>query len=272
MSLPLFFCDPGTDLAGLAAGGVRTTIVLMEEDARHMVTMNVKAGDHVRLSDGHDKAVEAEVVSPPLKRSSACEVRIAGRVGLPYRPDLTLVQGVLESERMDLLVRQAVELGVRRIIPAVTERCIVSFDAEERESRACRWRSVAISAAKQSGQPVVPAIETPVDLPKAIEEAASADVVIVPWEECRAGSVADALRGADRDTKAFLFVGPEGGFASHEVNSMLDAGRRSFAVSLGDLILRAETAGIIASALAIYELGGLGNGGTGGPRWGTVDA
>ncbi len=267
MSLPLFFCDPQLDLQALATsldefggwGEKRVSVSLPQDEARHMVVLRLRAGEHVRLSDGQGGAIEAELIVLPSKKQSDCEIVPVRRLPLPYRPDLTLVQGVSKGERMDLLVRQAVELGVRRIIPAMTARCIVSLTEQKRESRAARWRSIAYAAAKQSGQPVVPRIDVPLDLPEAIEQVASADIKIVPWEESDTGSIADCLRRAIRTSSVALFVGPEGGFEESEVDAMRSIG--ASAVTLGDMILRTETAGVIASALAIYELGGLGNGG-----------
>ncbi len=257
----------------------RIEISLSYDEARHMGVLRIKPGEHIRLSDGRGMAVEAVVIRPPVRSSAtkdpSCEVELVSVLELPYRPNVTLVQGVSKGERMDLLVRQAVELGVRRIIPAMTARCIVSLDSSKRESRVRRWRAVALSAAKQSGQPVLPTIDVPMDLSQAITEASSADVLIVPWEECNFGSIADCLRDIDRNSKVFLFVGPEGGFEASEIEQLCKAGAKT--VTLGDLILRTETAGVIASALAIYELGGLGNSlgtrrsSTAAPAWGTID-
>lgn len=288
--MPLFFCDPTFDLGALCEDGLQegapsaspVRVPLPVDEARHMGVVRLRSGEHVRLSDGRGGAIEAELVALPEKRGTSCEVVPVRRLPLPYRPDVTLVQGVSKGERMDLLVRQAVELGVRRIIPAMTARCIVSLNESKRESRAARWRSVAMAAAKQSGQPVVPQIDVPMDLARAIDEVASADIKIVPWEESDTGSIAGCLRGARRDSSVALFVGPEGGFEQSEIGAMRAVGARP--VTLGDLILRTETAGVIASALAIYELGGLGNGGSGdalseeqgasgsSAKWGTVDA
>lgn len=262
MSLPLFFLDPTFHTGRLSGAddGNPVSVRLTAEDAKHLGVLRVRPGEHIVLSDGEGGAFEVELVEAPERQAQACMVRLVAPVALPHRPHLTLVQGVSKGERMDLLVRQAVEIGVERIVPAVTARCIVKLDERKRASRGERWRSIARSAAKQSGQPLVPEVLDPLDFAQAVELAQrEADVVVVPWEESRVGAMSAALRSADRDASVFLFIGPEGGFEEAEVDALRSVG--AYVVSLGETILRTETAGVVASALAIYELGGLGNGG-----------
>ncbi len=262
MSLPLFFLDPTFFTGRLAEAddGKPVVVRLTAEDAKHLAVLRVRAGEHAVLSDGRGGAFEVELVEPAARSGQTCLVRLIAPVELPYRPNLTLVQGVSKGERMDLLVRQSVEIGVARIIPALTARCIVRLDERKRAARGERWRSIARSAAKQSGQPLVPEVDDPIDFRQAVELAAGkADVVVVPWEESRSGAMSAVLREVPRDACVFLFIGPEGGFEESEVEALRAIG--AHVITLGDTILRTETAGVIASALAIYELGGLGNGG-----------
>lgn len=259
MSLLLLFTDPAFDMSALAADGDATCVVeLSAEEARHLAALRIRPGEHVMLSDGEGRAFEVELVESPARGSHACQVRPVAPFEAPARPHLTLVQGVSKGERMDLLVRQAVELGVTRIIPAMTARCIVRLDERKRAARGERWRSVARAAAKQSGQPIVPVIANPIDFDEAVSLAANeADAIVVPWEESQDGSMRNALRDVPGTAHLFLFIGPEGGLEVEEVNALRAIGGR--VITLGPTILRTETAGVIASALALYELGGLGN-------------
>lgn len=262
MSLPLFFLDSTFHTGHLsgATDGKAVQVRLTSEDAKHMGVLRVRAGEHVVLSDGRGGAFEVEVVEAAERSSQTCTVKLVAPASLPYRPSLTLVQGVSKGERMDLLVRQSVEIGVARIVPALTARCIVKLEGSKRSSRGERWRSIARAAAKQSGQPLVPEVVDPVDFAQAVELASrEGDVIVVPWEESRSGAMSAVLRSVPRDASVFLFIGPEGGFEEAEVDALRAIG--AHVVTLGETILRTETAGVIASALAIYELGGLGNGG-----------
>ncbi|MGI6216229.1 MAG: RsmE family RNA methyltransferase [Coriobacteriales bacterium] len=274
MALPLFFLEDGfdtTELVQSLADGNVVACAFPKEEIKHMSVLRISKGEHIAVADGRGLAIEAEYEGVPDKDfqgnavwpGKGAELRLLRAIGefpLPYRPNLTLVQGVSKGERMNLLTRQCVELGVRRIIPAMTARCIVKLEGDKRESRAERLRAIALSAAKQSGQPVVPEVLTPMDFDDAVEMAKNeADVIVIPWEESHDGSIADVLRDVPTDSNVFLFIGPEGGFEKYEVDSVVAIGGK--VVSLGDTILRTETAGTIASALAIYELGGLGNSG-----------
>lgn len=262
MSLPLFFVDDATamDAVARAFSGSAPTVELRfsRDEMKHLRALRIRAGERFMVSDGKGRAYEVELAEALDKSSDSCAVRPVSAAETPFRPNLTLVQGVSKGERMDLLIRQAVEIGVARIIPAMTARCIVSLDAGKRAARGERWRQVARAAAKQSGQPVLPDIGDPVDFDQAVSKAAEeADIVVVPWEESTSGSMAQVLRAAGDDAHVFLFIGPEGGFEKAEVEALEAIGAR--VVTLGETILRTETAGVIASALAIYELGGLGN-------------
>ena len=262
MSLPLFFLDSSYHFGHLpdASAGQSISVRLTAEDAKHLGVLRVRPGEHVVLSDGRGGAYEVELVEAPGRSGQTCVVRPVSPVEPPYRPNLTLVQGVSKGERMDLLVRQSVEIGVARIIPALSARCIVRLDERKRAARGDRWRSIALAAAKQSGQPLVPEVADPVDFARAVELAADeADEVVVPWEESRSGAMSAVLRAVPGDARVFLFIGPEGGFEASEVESLRAIG--AHVITLGETILRTETAGVIASALAIYELGGHGNGG-----------
>ena len=270
MSLPLFFVENPHEMSELAraleAGNEARLVELRfgREEMKHVAALRLRAGERFVAADGVSRGFEVELAQEPDKAAGLCVVRPVAPARLPRRANVTLVQGVSKGERMDLLVRQAVELGVPRIVPALTARCIVRLDGDKRVARAERWRGIALAAAKQSGQPLVPHIEVPVGFDEAVAMAAAeADVIVCPWEECDDGaSIAGALRGMPASTRVFVFIGPEGGLERTEVEALRAVG--AHVVTLGDTILRTETAGVIASALAIYELGGLGNGGVGG--------
>ncbi len=234
------------------------SVLLKPQEAHHMQVLRIRAGERVILSDGVAYAVVAEVVESPSKKSNTCVVKPIECYPISQHPHLTLVQGISKGERMDLLIRQAVELGVKHIIPAITNRCIVSLDEKKKASKLKRWENVAVASAKQSGQAVPPIIYDPMELADALHFASSmGDIFICPWEESNTGSIGECLQEANEDSRVFLFIGPEGGFEESEVEAIRQIGGK--VVTLGKTILRTETAGVIASALVIYELGGLGN-------------
>jgi len=150
---------------------------------------------------------------------------------------------------MDFLVQKCCELGVSRIVPVIAARSV----ARPEPGRRARWEKIAREAARQCGRADVPAVAAPAVLAAALAapDLPARRLVLSPDE---AGRSLRALL-PDRGATALL-VGPEGGFAAAEVEAAQAAG---FApVSLGPRVLRVETAAIVAVALAMEALGGLG--------------
>jgi 16S rRNA (uracil1498-N3)-methyltransferase len=228
-------------------------------DIHHLVhVLRIRDTERIILAGADGR--EAEVA---LTYVGADEVR--GDIEEPGArapgPRVTLVQALTKRERMELVVQKATELGVAEIVPVVTARTIVKLDEGKAGRRAERWQRIAEEAAKQSQRSTVPPVREPIvfgELPSLLERF---DAVLVPWEEA-AGSapgIGEALRRArvGSDASVAVVIGPEGGLEEGEVALLVSRG--AVAVSLGDTILRTETAGIVAVALTSYELGGLGN-------------
>jgi 16S rRNA (uracil1498-N3)-methyltransferase len=173
---------------------------------------------------------------------------------------ITLVQGVARGAKVDLVVEKATELNIEAIMPVMTERSVVRLDADKAHARGERWRRVALAAAKQSQRTTVPKVTDPMALSGALPVLATFDVVLVVWEGAGASGpgIGRALdeAGATPASRIALVVGPEGGLSAEEVRALVASGGR--AVTLGDTVLRSETAGIVAASLCVYELGGLG--------------
>jgi 16S rRNA (uracil1498-N3)-methyltransferase len=217
--------------------------------------------DVLRLAAGDEIVVVGEGVPFRVRLTAVGDVVEGERVEqLPAQrlPRVTLVQGLAKGEKMDDVVRQATEIGVSRIVPFAAERSVVKLDPGKAEARAERWRRIAAEAAQQSQRADIPEVaglrrssELPVSL--------SGSVVLVCWEDA-AGTpgIAGALGriAPSEDTDVAIVVGPEGGLTSAEVRALVAAG--ATVVSLGETVLRTETAGVVAAAIAIHARGGLG--------------
>jgi 16S rRNA (uracil1498-N3)-methyltransferase len=161
---------------------------------------------------------------------------------------------------MELSIQKATELGVSEIWPLLAARCVVRLDDERVSKRAERWRRIAEEAAKQAQRESVPIVLEPMTIADLAAQAGRFDVVLVPWEEASSGGlgIGPALdaAGATPITSVLLVIGPEGGLEESEVSLLEAAG--GVVTTLGDTVLRTETAAIVASALVLYELGALG--------------
>lgn len=174
-------------------------------------------------------------------------------------PRVVLVQGLAKGEKMELVIRQATELGVERIVPLSTSRSVVRLDPGKAVARATRWRRIAAEAAKQSQRTSVPQIADLTDVPGLGHVLGDVDCMLVAWEDADgAPGIGETLAAAEltADASVAIVIGPEGGLSAEEVATLVAAGAR--VVSLGPTVLRTETAGVVAAALVLYERGGLG--------------
>lgn len=258
MSLPRFFldnqvlADESEEVFGLR---------LAPGDLKHARVLRIAPGEHIAVIDAAQDYFECEVAS----FADTLQVRITRHDDAPEAgAQVILLQGLCKGDKMDTVIRHATELGVSAFVPLACERSVVKLDAKKAAARMQRWRAIAKSAAMQSGQPAVPEVHDPLRPAQAAGLLRGATCVLVCWEEERGMSLHRAIDDAlmktqmpARDARVAVCVGPEGGFTEREVGQLCSANPRSHAITLGPSILRTETAGVVAPALVIYELGGL---------------
>ena len=225
------------------------------DETHHLVrVLRLHAGDVVTATDGRGGAWHVRLLTLGETATGA----IVGDASLAAESPLAiaLVQAVPKGDRMDAVVRATTELGVTRILPALTERTVVRLDPSRGRERARRWQRVAREAAKQCGRAVVPAVEAPRPLAEWIADGQDADLRLCFWEieGTPLARVLDAR--ASRPRSVSVIVGPEGGLTRDEVARAEAAGYVT--VTLGQRILRTDTAGPAIVAMLQYALGDLG--------------
>ncbi|MBO5067835.1 MAG: 16S rRNA (uracil(1498)-N(3))-methyltransferase [Clostridia bacterium] len=165
---------------------------------------------------------------------------------------ITLFQGLPKSDKLELIIQKAVELGVDEITPVQMERCIVKLDDKKQDGKVSRWQAIAESAAKQSKRTCIPTVNAPLSFNKMLEKAKTYDLFIVPYEsENGMQSTKDTLSKIKSGHKIGVLIGPEGGFSQKEITLAKEQGAKI--VSLGKRILRTETAAMTAlSMIMLY--------------------
>ncbi len=231
---------------------------LSDGDLHHLSrVLRLAAGDRIMVVDPEGAEAEATLVEVSATIARADMDEPSSR---PESPRVVLVLSVSRRERMELAIQKTTELGVSEIWPLMTERCVVRLDEERTGRRAERWRRIAEEAAKQSQRNDVPVVREPLTIGEFAVEAGRFDLILVPWEEASADGlgIGAALeqRGASSQTSVAIVVGPEGGLTQAEVTALEAAG--GVVVTLGQTVLRTETAAIVVVALVEYELGALG--------------
>ena len=179
-----------------------------------------------------------------------CTVSLApddseGATAAPRTVRIRLLQCLPKGRKMDLIVRQAVEAGVSRIVPLVSAHSVSV--PEDPEKKASRWRRIAREALQQSGGTELAEIEEPVPFRAGAELEGAHDTGLFFHQERLSGdSLHAALRGADPSGTVTLCIGPEGGLSDEEVEHLRLKGFKP--VYLGDTVLRTETAALYAVA------------------------
>ena len=232
-------------------------VELPPEEAEHLVTvLRLRAGDNVRVFDGHGHEFLARIESTGRRTA-----RVRLLEPLPAARELsvriTLAPVVLKGEKVDAVVRDATMLGVARFQPIVSARAEVSASAVGRSHRVDRWRRIALSSAKQCGRAFVPAVEPPLGLETFIEtDTAELKLILTePAEAADSEASLASLETRPAPATSSLLVGPEGGWTGEEVAR---ARQRGFLpLTLGALTLRADAAPLVALSVLLFAWGEL---------------
>lgn len=230
------------------------TIVITGEDAVHIGrVLRMKPGERVRISDEEEHSYFCHITE-----ITGDEVFLAiderDERGTEFAHKVYLFQGLPKSDKMELIIQKAVELGVYEIIPVAMKNCVVKLDDKKAVSKVKRWQAISESAAKQSKRTRIPEVHSPVSWKEAFAMAAELDVTLVPYENERGLAAArQQISSIPAGASIGVMIGPEGGFSSEEI-AMVDEFESMHRISLGRRILRTETAGLVTLAMLVYQL------------------
>jgi len=234
-------------------------------------------GDRIVVLDNSGWEREVEITRVERQRVTGRVVDKRLATGEP-RTKITLYQGVLRLRRFEFALQKGTELGIVEFVPLITDRCIIS-SVEDVDKKMERWQRIVVEAAEQSRRGRLPRLQPAMLLPQACERAKRmGGLSLMPWEGERSTSLRAVLGdwapkelkrvrkqmgaqssstppASSRPFSINLFIGPEGGFTPEEVELARRYG--IIPVTLGPRILRAETAGLVAAAAILYELGDL---------------
>ena len=190
-----------------------------------------------RLSEYTEDTAVCEIIEEDCRDTS-----------LPVK--LYLFQGLPKSDKMELIIQKAVELGAEGIIPVEMSRCVVKIEDKKKKSKRERWQAISESAAKQSKRNSIPEIYDIMSYKNALKMAESMDLLLVPYES-KDGmeSTRRALAKMKKGMSVGIFIGPEGGFDPKEIADAEAVGGNI--ISLGKRILRTETAAITSLSMCM---------------------
>ncbi|MBU4310964.1 16S rRNA (uracil(1498)-N(3))-methyltransferase [bacterium] len=234
-------------------------VTIKGDEARHIAqVLRLEEKDKIKVFTGGGREYLTEIIQVNKKEVIG---RILEESRLDTEPpiEITLLQGLPKSDKMDFIVQKVTELGVKRIIPVITQRTVVKLNEEKARARRNRWQRIALEAAKQSGRAIVPEVREVIPFIQALDNLNRESLNLIPWEEETSTSLKEVLKRSriqDPGSKITVFIGPEGGFTPEEVRAAKKKG--AIPVSLGPRLLRTETAGLVTLAMVLYELGDMG--------------
>ncbi len=225
------------------------------KDVNHIANvLRMRTGEDVWISDGDKmeyhctiQEVQEEEILLKILYVQEPEYELASRI--------YLFQGLPKSDKMDLIVQKAVELGVYGIVPVASKRCVVKLDGKKSEKKVARWQQISESAAKQSKRMLVPEVMPVMSWKEALKTAADLDVVLMPYELAKGmKETREILKSILPGQSIGIFIGPEGGFEEQEVQEAMEMGAKP--ITLGHRILRTETAGLTILSVLMFQLEG----------------
>lgn len=222
-------------------------------DVNHIKNvLRMKPGEQVMVSDGEGNQYLCALESMEAKLAWF-RIVDTWRENRELSSKIYLFQGLPKSDKMELIIQKATELGAYEMIPVVTGRTVVKLDEKKAEKKWSRWNAIAEAAAKQSGRGRIPQVHEVMTFSEALEYAKGLDVILIPYEKAEGMEATRRAIGKIRPGQSVgIFIGPEGGFEEAEVRQAVSV--KAEPVTLGRRILRTETAGFVVLSMLLYHL------------------
>jgi len=217
-------------------------------DYKHIVkVLRLKPGDEVILFDESGVEYIGNIIEIKTKEVTVL-IEESRRVETESKLNITLLQGIPKRDKMDFIVEKATELGVKSIVPVITERSQVRYTEKIK-----RWQRIALGSLKQCGRIVPPEIHSVATFNEVIKYNIEGCLKLILYEKCEKKFRDSIYNNSQPPSNIVLFVGPEGGFSEKEVRLAEDKG--FIPIGLGPRILRTETAAIVALSILQFVYG-----------------
>lgn len=221
------------------------------EDARHMaLSLRMKPGEAVTVCDGDGMDYQC-VIDAVTPQETILSIQEASPSQGEPKLYITLYQAMPKGDKMELIIQKAVELGVGRIVPVLTHRCVSRPDAKAMEKKLARYNKIAAEAAKQCGRGRIPAVLPLMGFEEAVAQMRESAMPLFFYENADR-PLREAINGRLQN-EASVLIGSEGGFEPSEAQFASENGL--LCLSLGNRVLRCETAPLAALAALLYEAG-----------------
>jgi len=228
-------------------------ICIVGGDVNHIGhVLRMKTGEKIRISDQSGRSYFCRILEITEEEVWA-QIEDTDEMGTEFSHKVYLFQGLPKSDKMELIIQKAVELGAYEIIPVETKRCVVKLDGKKAAKKVERWQQIAESAAKQSKRMLIPNVHQVLSFKEALKYAESMDIRLIPYELAKGmQETKEILAAIEQGQSIGIFIGPEGGFEEKEVEAAISEGAKP--ITLGKRILRTETAGLAILSVLMFQL------------------
>lgn len=222
-------------------------VTLKKEDELHLVkVLRAKTNEELIICDEEQNNYLCFIDFIDFKKN-IIKIKIKQSIIINSEPNLkiTLFQGLPKGDKMDLIIQKSVELGVNTIAPVVTKNTVSKPSSNKSE----RFNKISEAASKQAGRNIIPKVMECMSFLQVLESIKQFDVFFICYEKQK-GNLKSVIQNKSYKNIG-VFIGPEGGFTEEEVQKIISFGATP--VTLGERILRTETAGFMFLALLLYE-------------------
>ena len=223
-----------------------------KENYRHIArALRARVGENLLLIDENQMQYET-VITEITNNEIICEAKNIYRSKRDLEFDLYLAQSPLRSDSQLTVMEKATELGIRGVYPCITDNCAVK--KEVAQSKVEKWQKIMYEASKQCERAKIPTCFSVTNLTEVLNK--EFDRIIVFGERSTEQNLKEYLgvNKIQKGEKILVIIGPEGGFSQNEFDFFKE--NNLPVILLGDLILKAETAVIVALGDIVYEYQG----------------
>ena len=247
-TMPRFFIA-GTNIMGGMA-------IMKGRDAEHVHVLRLRPGDDVVLCDEEGSDYKCRIVKSTKEEVEAEVIEVKPCISEPSVKVSVLCGLPKGSDKTDYIIQKSVEAGANEICFFSCDRCIAKFDEGGRDKKLERWNRISEEAAKQSGRGIIPKVHWIGDFTECLNQAHQKNLSLFMYETGERESLNSVLENRKDMKTAAIITGPEGGFAPFEAELARMTGCRI--CSMGERILRCETAPIVALSAVMYATDNLG--------------
>jgi len=243
--MPLFFVSPEN------IDEKKKIVTISGSEAKHITkSLRHKEKDEILITDGIKNRYLVKIENIEKENICCKIIHTFNHLSKPLPIKISLAQALLKKNKMDFVIQKATELGIHDIIPFTSSRTIPLIGKKSAEKKQERWQKIALEASKQSERMHVPEVQPIISFKELLKKTSNYDWSMIFWEEENVHNIKEVLQKRLKPSNMIYFIGPEGGFSEKEMQLARKA--NVFPVSLGEYVVRSETAAIFAMSVFNY--------------------